>query len=156
MNAATVTLVECPKCGGSGKLSQFKHVEGGTCFLCTGAGECTEDQAHTFMMGTGHRFATQGLEVVPALNYKTKEIELPTFGKVEIRRYEDGGFALATASNVGTLVSLFVVKAGHVHLTAACEGHLSPFDVSETRYVDDKRPWAYQGLRNELQAALRK
>ena len=27
----------CPKCGGSGKLYQFRHVSGGVCFRCNGA-----------------------------------------------------------------------------------------------------------------------
>ncbi len=29
----------CPKCGGTGKLSAFRHVEQGTCFRCGGTGE---------------------------------------------------------------------------------------------------------------------
>jgi len=29
----------CPKCGGTGKLSAFRHVEQGTCFRCEGTGE---------------------------------------------------------------------------------------------------------------------
>lgn len=27
----------CPKCGGSGKLYEFRHVSGGVCFRCNGA-----------------------------------------------------------------------------------------------------------------------
>jgi hypothetical protein len=28
----------CPKCGGSGYLPEYKHIEGGRCFACDGTG----------------------------------------------------------------------------------------------------------------------
>lgn len=32
-------LFTCPKCGGSGHISQFNHVEAGVCFQCRGTGK---------------------------------------------------------------------------------------------------------------------
>ena len=29
---------ECPKCGGSGRIKAFGHIEGGVCFACKGKG----------------------------------------------------------------------------------------------------------------------
>lgn len=29
----------CPRCGGSGYIHQYRHVEGGICFLCRGSGQ---------------------------------------------------------------------------------------------------------------------
>lgn len=33
------TSYKCPKCGGSGFISYYAHVQGGECFLCGGSGE---------------------------------------------------------------------------------------------------------------------
>lgn len=42
MNATTKTLtIECLKCCGSGKLPNFRHIEGGVCFRCGGTGRET-------------------------------------------------------------------------------------------------------------------
>ena len=30
--------LRCPRCAGSGRLSQFSHRKGGECFLCGGSG----------------------------------------------------------------------------------------------------------------------
>lgn len=29
---------ECPKCGGTGRIDCYKHVNGGLCFMCNGSG----------------------------------------------------------------------------------------------------------------------
>lgn len=47
--ASTASQTDCPKCGGGAKLPQFKHVQGGTCFLCDGAGQVTEAQASRWL-----------------------------------------------------------------------------------------------------------
>ncbi|MBV6717188.1 hypothetical protein [Paenibacillus chitinolyticus] len=36
--------MKCPKCGGYGKITNYKHVEGGVCFLCWGTGAITAEQ----------------------------------------------------------------------------------------------------------------
>jgi DnaJ-class molecular chaperone len=33
-----LTVIKCNRCGGSGMLPQFKHVERGVCFKCKGEG----------------------------------------------------------------------------------------------------------------------
>lgn len=37
-NTHYYTSTRCPKCGGTGYLSYYNHVEGGVCFLCGGTG----------------------------------------------------------------------------------------------------------------------
>ncbi len=51
----------CPRCGGSGKLSQFLHVKGGVCFLCNGTGGHKTEQS--FML----KHSSQGKYVLNAL-----------------------------------------------------------------------------------------
>lgn len=38
MTAKTAEMIECPRCGGSGRFNCYAHVEGGVCFQCNGAG----------------------------------------------------------------------------------------------------------------------
>lgn len=39
MNSTATTTYQCSRCGGSGRLSVFGHVLGGTCFKCNGTGK---------------------------------------------------------------------------------------------------------------------
>lgn len=32
------TMIQCPRCSGSGRIKAFGHVSGGVCFLCDGTG----------------------------------------------------------------------------------------------------------------------
>ncbi|MFD2717461.1 hypothetical protein ACFST9_01960 [Hymenobacter monticola] len=34
-----LAAITCPRCEGSGRLPQFRHVEAGRCFRCQGAGQ---------------------------------------------------------------------------------------------------------------------
>ena len=36
--APALNMVECHRCGGSGDMPKFRHVQGGTCFKCNGTG----------------------------------------------------------------------------------------------------------------------
>jgi hypothetical protein len=36
---STMAKFDCYKCGGSGKIGAFAHIENGTCFTCGGAGK---------------------------------------------------------------------------------------------------------------------
>lgn len=38
VKAPTTKMVFCPRCGGSGMITSFKHVKGGECFKCHGSG----------------------------------------------------------------------------------------------------------------------
>jgi len=38
----------CPRCGGSGNLPQFSHVQGGVCFLCGGGGNVSHSNFEDF------------------------------------------------------------------------------------------------------------
>lgn len=47
-------MLECARCGGSGKIKKFKHVEGGVCFDCNGTGRNKVPQGQiliTFLSG---------------------------------------------------------------------------------------------------------
>jgi hypothetical protein len=35
---------KCPKCGGSGNIQKYKHVESGVCFECSGSGTVTDEE----------------------------------------------------------------------------------------------------------------
>lgn len=35
---------KCPKCGGSGNIQKYKHVEAGICFECSGSGIVTDEE----------------------------------------------------------------------------------------------------------------
>ena len=39
MQATNAHLVTCPKCLGSGYINAFRHIMGGACFACNGAGK---------------------------------------------------------------------------------------------------------------------
>ena len=38
----TTSTISCPKCGGTGNIKHFRHVEGGVCFECYGTGVVEE------------------------------------------------------------------------------------------------------------------
>lgn len=42
------TAYKCPKCGGTGYIDYYNHVDGGVCFLCGGSGR----HAHNFLVRT--------------------------------------------------------------------------------------------------------
>ena len=44
-NVNIPALVNCPKCGAGRTIAQYRHVEGGVCFLCNGDGKVTAAQA---------------------------------------------------------------------------------------------------------------
>lgn len=43
----TTFTADCPRCGGTGTIDHFRHVNGGECFLCFGAGQIDLREAVT-------------------------------------------------------------------------------------------------------------
>jgi hypothetical protein len=42
---ATTISTDCPRCGGKGTIDKFRHVNGGECFFCLGAGQVDLQEA---------------------------------------------------------------------------------------------------------------
>lgn len=38
MSRINYSSTSCPRCGGSGYIPMYRHIEGGVCFLCRGNG----------------------------------------------------------------------------------------------------------------------
>ena len=47
-NTHYYTDTRCPKCGGTGHINYYSHIDGGVCFLCGGSGR----HAHNFLVRT--------------------------------------------------------------------------------------------------------
>jgi hypothetical protein len=135
-------LTRCPKCSNDdGRIEQYKHVAGGTCFLCRGAGQVTERQASRWLAAQLRRdmprtpVATGRNE--SAAGYPRKEIRLQGFACTEAA---DGGIDVRPApgkvaivdlampepgvfrGSIGALPFGFVVESGRVRVDMVCNG----------------------------------
>jgi len=66
----SVIQVDCPKCGGDGYLPQFSHINGGTCYKCSGTGKVD--------MTVRDGMDSTVLKMFPNLYIEHDYVELPT------------------------------------------------------------------------------
>lgn len=91
---ATATIIECPKCFGVKRFDAFRHIVGGTCFLCGGVGKVDSASASRWLrkesgIKGGDAQSNTGSNR-PAM--PSKVVDLGAYGKVTIARHPDGTF----------------------------------------------------------------
>ena len=118
MNAA-IDTVACPKCYAG--YTAHKHIEGGICFLCDGAGKVERAVASRWMRGqVGGIEHTEAKYTGPELPpVKTAHRNYRSVGAVTITT-RDGVNFCATLTNTGTL--MFSVNAGKVTVSREAYG----------------------------------
>lgn len=127
-------LTSCPKCS-RGYIPQYKHIEGGVCFLCGGKGEVTLGAASRWLAAQLRqdlpRSTESTAESTPAPTKRWKRVDLPSFppGAVHVAKgtgdYE-GLFLVKVASDVGDLTMHVQVHRGRVSAVQStiCNGLL--------------------------------
>ncbi len=123
--------VECPKCFGTGKLTHFRQVQGGVCFLCGGAKAVTQAEAGGWLAAQirGDFARTEGLQVAPVAapdsRASGKAVKLAGLGTCWIRRCKAGAagaFSVSIPSDVGELPAWFNVTNGKIAIVEGCNG----------------------------------
>jgi hypothetical protein len=117
-------MTACPKCS-NGTIPQFRHVEGGVCFLCLGAGKVTEATASRWLAAQLRQDLprSEGTSTPTAPARKIKRVDLGAW-TADISRDADGGFIVRICSDVGWLPMHVIVHRGKVHPVQAtiCQG----------------------------------
>jgi hypothetical protein len=85
-------LVECPKCFGSGNFQRFRHIVGGTCFLCGGAKKVSKKTVARWLASQVSRgpFASEESEPEDSDVVARKTVEIQNLGRCRFARYSDG------------------------------------------------------------------
>jgi hypothetical protein len=122
-NVNIPALVNCPKCGAGRTIAQYRHVEGGICFLCNGDGKVTAAQAAGWerelqreAVWAMRAVSTETTPARPPTKRKVVDLGMPWMTNTSIVKCEDvaNTFCLACVIKGDYYAVYFEVKAGRV------------------------------------------
>ena len=87
------TMVECPKCAGTGHHRQWAHIVGGDCFLCGAAGRVTKAAAGRWLAGQVDKAPhapVVGVQTRDENGTVKKTVNIEGLGLCRFTRWSDG------------------------------------------------------------------